>query len=296
VTALFLLKQLGLRGRRSPPMSARKAAKTVALSGERSLFFCEEGDGPPLVLIHGALTTHADWRPDLRLALSRHHRVLTIDRPGHGRSIRPRFSGSPRKQARQIREGLALGSPAIVVAHSNGAMAALAWAEQYPSEVSQLILVAPLCMPEVRLVEHTYLAPRASALFGPFLSEMARLSTDRAFFAWVSNFMFSPAPVPAAWRGRLELDLILGPTGLVAEGEDFGAMSPFSPDAHLQLTRVCCPITIIVGNHDAIIRHERQGLALAALKDARLIRAPGLGHMVHELAPELIFEAIGEHA
>jgi pimeloyl-ACP methyl ester carboxylesterase len=43
----------------------------------------EIGQGPPLVLVHGGLGEAFHWGP-LLVPLARHHRVLAIDRPGHG--------------------------------------------------------------------------------------------------------------------------------------------------------------------------------------------------------------------
>ena len=41
------------------------------------------GDGPPLVLVHGAFDNAALWAPILA-SLAEHHRVLAVDLPGHG--------------------------------------------------------------------------------------------------------------------------------------------------------------------------------------------------------------------
>ncbi len=43
----------------------------------------EVGDGPPLVLVHGAFDNAALWAPILA-ALAKSHRVLAVDLPGHG--------------------------------------------------------------------------------------------------------------------------------------------------------------------------------------------------------------------
>jgi pimeloyl-ACP methyl ester carboxylesterase len=43
----------------------------------------ELGDGPPLVLVHGAFDNAALWTPILA-ALGTHHRVVAVDLPGHG--------------------------------------------------------------------------------------------------------------------------------------------------------------------------------------------------------------------
>src|SRR5574341_24760 len=39
---------------------------------------------PPLILIHGAGSSHLDWPPELRRM--KNYNVLALDLPGHGRS------------------------------------------------------------------------------------------------------------------------------------------------------------------------------------------------------------------
>jgi len=49
------------------------------------IFFTDQGDGPPVVLVHGITESHQTWAPVTeRLAAS--HRVLAMDLRGHGRS------------------------------------------------------------------------------------------------------------------------------------------------------------------------------------------------------------------
>lgn len=45
------------------------------------------GDLPPLLLIHGLLTSARHWLPNM--ALSRHFRLIRVDLPGHGQSADP---------------------------------------------------------------------------------------------------------------------------------------------------------------------------------------------------------------
>jgi pimeloyl-ACP methyl ester carboxylesterase len=121
-------------------------ARTIDLGAERSLHAVQGGKGPDLLLIHGALATHGDWLEGPFDAFARRFRVTAVDRPGHGASSRPRFSGTPRDQARQIAEGLdRLGvGRTIVVGHSMGGLVALALAERFPERVAALVLVAPI--------------------------------------------------------------------------------------------------------------------------------------------------------
>jgi pimeloyl-ACP methyl ester carboxylesterase len=48
--------------------------------------------GPPVVMVHGASSNLEVMRQPLGEMLARNHRVILIDRPGHGWSIRPRQS------------------------------------------------------------------------------------------------------------------------------------------------------------------------------------------------------------
>ncbi|HJZ20797.1 MAG TPA: alpha/beta fold hydrolase, partial [Bradyrhizobium sp.] len=64
--------------------------------------------GPPVVMIHGASSNLEAMRQPLGDLLARHHRVILIDRPGHGWSTRQRISAStPEIQGRMISEALA---------------------------------------------------------------------------------------------------------------------------------------------------------------------------------------------
>src|SRR5215831_19606151 len=50
--------------------------------------------GPPVVMIHGASSNLEAMRLPLGDRLARNHRVILIDRPGHGWSIRERSEDS----------------------------------------------------------------------------------------------------------------------------------------------------------------------------------------------------------
>src|ERR1700723_998910 len=74
--------------------------------------------GPPVVMIHGASSNLETMRQPLGDLLAKNHRVILIDRPGHGWSPRVRLEDStPAIQGRMIDEALGkLGiGPAILV-------------------------------------------------------------------------------------------------------------------------------------------------------------------------------------
>ena len=83
------------------------------------------GEGPPVVLVHGASSTSADWSGVARL-LADAHRVVAYDRRGRaGSTDGPSYSFA--REVEDLHAVLAwVGEPAHVVGHSFGARVALA--------------------------------------------------------------------------------------------------------------------------------------------------------------------------
>jgi pimeloyl-ACP methyl ester carboxylesterase len=97
---------------------------------------------PPLVLHHGLASSQRIW--DLTLPyLAPHHRVVTFDARGHGRSSKPsRGYGFDRTSAdlRAVIAALRLRRP-LVVGHSWGAMVTLEAAVRSPRAFGGIVLV-----------------------------------------------------------------------------------------------------------------------------------------------------------
>lgn len=82
------------------------------------------GDGPALLLAHGAFDDHVLWAPLMDAAVARGHAVVVLDMPGHGRSDRAE---------RGVENGVraicavaeALGPVHTVMGHSIGAVSVI---------------------------------------------------------------------------------------------------------------------------------------------------------------------------
>ena len=109
-----------------------------------------DASGPPIVMLHGASSNLEVMRQPVGERLARRHRVILIDRPGHGWSTRVRLEDStPEIQARMIEEALAkLGiNSAVFVVHSWAGALGARIALDYPQSVTGLVMLAPVAYP-----------------------------------------------------------------------------------------------------------------------------------------------------
>ena len=107
-------------------------------------FFLEAGSGPPVVLLHGLGATNASFLTTF-WDLSRDHRVIAPDLPGHGESGKPIRAYHAGFYARWVRELLdALGiERAHLVGNSMGGRIALEVGFRSPDRVGRIVCLAP---------------------------------------------------------------------------------------------------------------------------------------------------------
>src|SRR5260370_17444606 len=106
--------------------------------------------GPPLVMSHGASSNLEAMRQPLGELLAKNHRVILIDRPGHGWSTRARLEDStPAIQGRMIDQALTkLGiGPIILVVHSWAGALGARTPFAYPNRVAGPVILAPVAHP-----------------------------------------------------------------------------------------------------------------------------------------------------
>ena len=122
--------------------------------GALRLHYTEQGQGPPLVLLHGNSGMIQDFTSSglIDKAVKR-YRVIVFDRPGFGHSNRPRRTiWTPEAQADFLHEALErIGvSRATVLGHSWGASVAVTMALKYPAFVGALVLASGYFYPTFR--------------------------------------------------------------------------------------------------------------------------------------------------
>jgi pimeloyl-ACP methyl ester carboxylesterase len=156
--------------------------------GETQLF--ELGTGPPLLYVHGGLGGAYELVPILA-PLAKAHRVLAVDRPGHGLADPFDYHGVDLLQHARTFLGDVLDALALptvdVVANSLGALWSVAFAIDSPGRVSRLALVgAPFgIMPRPPLLMLPLGLPLIAPRLGRYLFANATRDGSRKFWGQV---------------------------------------------------------------------------------------------------------------
>jgi pimeloyl-ACP methyl ester carboxylesterase len=259
------------------------------------LHYLERGQGQPLVLIHGNGTLIQDFTINgLVDQLAQKYRVIVIERPGYGYSSRPRRIWTPRAHATLFEEALRqLGvHDAIVLGHSWGTMVAVSLALQAPTLVRGLVLVSGYYFPTARL-DVAVFSPPAIPVLGDAMRYTISPMVGRLILPRLIARMFSPARVPDHFNQRFPKELMLRPIQLRAAAEDAALMTPSVMELQKHYRDLQMPVMIMAGADDQIVDVNRQSRWLhEEIGHSRFAALPGVGHMLHHLAPDELIRAV----
>jgi pimeloyl-ACP methyl ester carboxylesterase len=105
--------------------------------------------------------------------------------------------------------------------------------------------------------------------------------------------VFEPARVPERFEREFPKSLMVRPSQLRAAAEDAALMTPAVIELQEHYRDLKLPIVIVAGADDKIADVGRQSRRLhEELSGSEFILLPGLGHMVHHLAPDQVVQAV----
>jgi pimeloyl-ACP methyl ester carboxylesterase len=257
--------------------------------------------GPPIVMLHGASSNLEVMRQPVGERLAKNHRVILIDRPGHGWSTRAHLEHStPEMQGRMIDEALAkLGiGRAIFVVHSWAGALGARMALDYPARVAGLVMLAPVAYPWRGGVGR-YNKIVATPAIGPLLAYTITLPLGRFLIGPGVRGVFQPQTMPDGYVGNTASSLLLRPREFLANARDLVTLKAAVAEQAPRYGDIKAPITIITGDADKTVSTNIHSRPLAAtIANARLIVLPGVGHMVQNAVPDLVIseiEAVIDH-
>ena len=237
------------------------------------------GDGPPLVLVHGAVGDARHWRPQVT-GLSDDFTVIAWDEPGAGRSsdVPADFGlgGYAMALASLIEM---LNAPAHVCGLSWGGTVALELYRRRPHAVATLVLA------------DTYAGWKGSL---PEDEVRARVAGVERMLAAPADTTAPPVPALFAAEPPREVVELLDAVAADVRRESLRVVLAAMAEADLRdvLPSIAVPTLLIWGELDA-----RSPLTVArqfarAIPDAELVLIPGAGHMSNLERPEEFNAAI----
>jgi pimeloyl-ACP methyl ester carboxylesterase len=246
--------------------------------------------GPPIVMIHGASSNLEAMRP-LGDRLAAAHRVILIDRPGHGWSTRARLEDStPAVQAAMIDQALEkLGvSSAILVVHSwSGALGAR-MALDDPQRVAGLVMLAPVLYPWPGGVGW-YNQLVATPVVGPLLAYTITLPLGYFLTEPGARNVFLPQVMPDNFVRDSATPLLLRPREFLANARDLVTLKAAVAEQAPRYRDIKAPVVIITGEADKTVFTDRHSRPFkAAVPQTKLIVLPNAGHMIQNVAAELV--------
>jgi pimeloyl-ACP methyl ester carboxylesterase len=273
------------------------AGRFIPVTGG-ALHVVEKGPatGVAVVLIHGAAANLRDLENALGQRLAQRHRVLFVDRPGHGWSATAADAEptSLRREAALLHEALQVvdGKQVILVGHSWGGALAAAYALDYPQNVSGLVLLAPVAYPWTGQLPWFY---RLGAMpgVGRVFAHLLALPVGWLAASSGVRLIFFPQAPPPDYLDRSAALLSFRPREFLATAREVVALKDFGAAQAERYPTLQVPTVIIAGDRDAIVPAQSHARRLAAtLPQAKLVMLPGIGHMPHYAATDVVVEAI----
>ena len=240
-----------------------------------------EGDGVPLLLLHGYADSADTWRLMMARLGRQGRRAIAVDLPGFGNADRLR-SGAILPQLDAFASDAAeyaAGRPRrgiVAVGNSLGGCVALRLAERHPQRLDGVVAIAPAGLQMSRLlhlVERDPLLRSLLALPSPVPPAVIRAAVARLYrqLAFAAPRRIDPEVISAFTSHHRDRATVAGYLAVARRliGE---LREPFA------LEQIGARVLVIWGDRDRLVFHRGARRILDAVPGARLELLRGVGH------------------
>ncbi|GAB4354580.1 MAG: alpha/beta hydrolase [Candidatus Abyssubacteria bacterium] len=249
------------------------------INGVRIFYECE-GEGPPLVLVHGAGQDTVSWRYNVP-HFARSHRVIALDLPGHGKSgmVLPHISATDDfvRFVWGVIDALNLERP-VLAGHSMGSGICLAVALEHGPRLGGVVAVDG--------------ADKVVGVFGEEIHE-AYINSPLDLMMEMSMESFRALCSTSTPQERIEeiaQDLLrIHPRVTASDTRAFNSfnISERSGD-------ICVPVLFISGAEDFLVTPTMVRETASRFPNSQVVILDGVGHFPHTEAPERFNREVSE--
>ena len=255
--------------------------ETTASRDGTHIAYERSGDGPPLVLVHGATADHTRWQP-ARAPLEEHFTLYAVDRRGRGASGDADAYALEREFEDVAAVVNAIDESVNLLGHSYGALCSLE-ASLRTDNLRRLILYEP----PIPVRGHQLLSEEALVRMKASIAEGDK---ERALIVFLSDVAHIPAAqmdvLRAApnWPARVDV----AARTIVRE-----AQAPpnydFQPKRFAEMTT---PTLLLSGSESPRFMADATRAVDEALPDSRIMILEGQDHVAMNTAPDLFVQAV----
>jgi len=251
--------------------------ETVTSADGTEIAYERSGNGPPLVLVHGAMFDRSIWElGDIRSTLAEHTTVYAMDRRNHGDSESADDCSPDAQIADVVAVVESIDDPVHLLGHSSGANYAL-WAALRTDNLRSVIPHEPAAPPDedIRAVLKETMEKTISLIekgqneeaLTMVLNDFVKIAPDE-----LAELRSSPV-----WDAHVDtFHQTLLPEAKVAGEFDWWDLTPFE--------ELSTPTLLLVGSESP---HKNMAERLHdTMPNSRLDAVEGYGHFVHLMAPD----------
>ncbi|WP_026566672.1 alpha/beta fold hydrolase [Bacillus sp. UNC41MFS5] len=249
-----------------------------------SIHYEIEGNGEPLVLLHGMSNNSQSWKEQIQ-ELKKHYTVIAWDAPGYGKSSDPAEEFRYFKEFAHILKGM-LDEMKLekiyLLGHSMGAAIAIEFCRLYAHKVQRLIIADPT---------------RGAAALDPEENELKlknrlfsieNLSPEEIAEKRIKALL-SPYASKEVYQRVKEIMTQVRPAGYRSV-----AYSLYHQNQMKELSQINVPVLVICGELDSVTPVKESKAIHEELINSQLVIIPEGGHLCYQENPEKFNSSIIE--
>lgn len=301
VVVVVLVQFLALKRDRDAAANYPPTGQLIDVDGVK-VHAVQMGQGPDLVLLHGASGNTRDYTFAFADLLADRYRITLLDRPGmgwteqmdpaHARAFSTAHA-SPRDQARLLKaatDQLGVTQP-IVVGHSFGGIVGYAWALEF-DDLAGVVSIAGVANPWPGELGWTYRV-NGAAWGGGLVVPVLSAFVPKSYIETTLASIFEPQSAPEGYLDHVGPTLSLRRHSMRANARQVNWLRPYVVEMAAQYGQIKVPVEIVHGDADTIVPLAvHSALVPGQIEGANVTVLPGIGHMPQHTNPDAVIAAI----